>query len=156
MGLNRNSVSLLTFFFIGIMTLGIDQLIKSIFINGMEWHSPCLSLEVTYNRGISFSLFWGIGELKFILIGIILIVVGTMFRYGIVQRHPIITGILIGAGGSNQLDRFLHDGVVDYIHWHCLFDFPIFNIADTLIDIGIGLLLIALFQEEKKKQIEEE
>lgn len=54
--------------------------------------------------------------------------------------------ILSGAFG-NAWDR-LHSGyVVDFIHFHIgtIFSWPIFNIADVLIAIGIGLLLLQAF-----------
>jgi signal peptidase II len=53
---------------------------------------------------------------------------------------------------SNILDRFLHIGVVDYIYWHCGFDFAIFNISDILINIAIVFILYIGYKQSKIKE----
>jgi signal peptidase II len=58
------------------------------------------------------------------------------------------TGILIGAGLSNVYDRFNHGGVVDYIYWHCGFNFAIFNFADVMIDLAVVWILFLNFKQE--------
>ena len=60
--------------------------------------------------------------------------------------YAIPAGILIGAGLSNVYDRFIHGGVVDYIFWHCGFNFAIFNFADVMIDFAVLWLLILNFK----------
>ena len=55
-------------------------------------------------------------------------------------------GIMIGAGFSNVFDRFIHGGVVDYVYWHCGFDFAVFNFADVMIDVAVLWLLVLNFR----------
>ena len=63
-------------------------------------------------------------------------------------RRPLMlaafTAIAAGAIGNNLLDRFLYGFVVDFIHWHvgAAFDWPVFNLADSLVVVGVGLLLL--------------
>ena len=59
--------------------------------------------------------------------------------------------MLLAGGISNVIDRFIHEGVVDYVYWHCGFDFAIFNFADVIIDISIALILYITYKEENKK-----
>lgn len=85
-----------------------------------------------------------LGEwLKYIQIGLIIILLITFIKEKIIKNHPIISGILFGAAISNIVDRFLRGGVVDYVYWHCGFDFAIFNFADVMIDFAI--LMFAYF-----------
>lgn len=53
-----------------------------------------------------------------------------------------LTLILAGAVG-NMIDRFAHGYVIDFIHFRQgSFDFPVFNIADSCVVIGAGLLFL--------------
>jgi len=71
---------------------------------------------------------------------------------------PVAFG-LIGSGAvGNFIDRIFNDGKVrDFIFFHVgphdnpIFRWPIFNIADTLICIGCGMLIYAAFTEKPKK-----
>ena len=60
--------------------------------------------------------------------------------------------MLLAGGVSNILDRFVHGGVVDYVYWHCWFDFAIFNLADVLIDIGVVLILYINYKTSKEEE----
>jgi signal peptidase II len=51
-------------------------------------------------------------------------------------------GMLLGGALGNITDRFLRDTVTDFLEFTFM-QFPVFNVADALIDIGIGLLIIA-------------
>ena len=57
--------------------------------------------------------------------------------------------ILLAAASSNVLDRFIHQGVVDYIYYHCGFDFAIFNFADVMIDFSVVIILWIYYKNGK-------
>ncbi|QCT94499.1 lipoprotein signal peptidase [Caminibacter mediatlanticus TB-2] len=116
----------------------IDQTIKHFFLNGFEWHSKCISLVLAINKGVAFSMFSFLGEyLKYIQLFFIFLLFYFFIKEKVLFKHPIITGILFGAAISNLYDRFRVGGVVDYVYWHCFFDFAIFNFADVMIDLSI-------------------
>ncbi|GAB6074028.1 signal peptidase II [Nautilia lithotrophica] len=122
------------FFFIFI----IDQTIKYIFLHGFEWNSRCISLTLAINKGVAFSMFAFLGEyLKYIQLILILFLLYVFMKEKLLNNHPFISGILFAAAFSNLLDRFIRSGVVDYVYWHCGFDFAIFNFADVCIDFSI-------------------
>lgn len=59
--------------------------------------------------------------------------------------------LLIFSGGvGNMIDRVLNGVVVDYIEL-LFMDFAIFNFADILVCVGVGLLFVALLMPEFKK-----
>ena len=63
-------------------------------------------------------------------------------------------GMIAGGALGNLADRFLRGGlVVDFLdlHWFNKAHWPIFNIADTFICIGVGLMMIETFFRHKKK-----
>ena len=54
-------------------------------------------------------------------------------------------GFLIGGALGNLDDRFMRGRVTDFIEF-AFVRFPVFNCADVFIDIGVGLLIVALWQ----------
>ena len=138
------------FFLFFLLIFLIDQFIKYIFLNGFEWHSKCISLTLAINKGVAFSMFSFLGEsLKYIQVVIILGLFFYFYKEKIINKHPILSGILFGAAVSNLLDRFVRGGVVDYVYWHCGFDFAIFNFADVMIDFSILGFLYFYFKNDK-------
>jgi signal peptidase II len=130
------------FLFPFFIVLAIDQAIKYLFLNGgFEWHSKCISLTLAINKGVAFSMFSFLGNyLKYIQLFLIIGLVFYFVKEKIIKKHPIVSGILFAGAISNLFDRFIIGGVVDYVYWHCGFNFAIFNFADTMIDLSILLL----------------
>ncbi|WP_456403764.1 signal peptidase II [Hydrogenimonas sp.] len=129
----------------------VDQSIKQIFLAGWHWESRCISLSLVFNKGVAFSMFAFLGPyLKWIQIALLAGVLGYIIHGKHLLRHSLPLGILFGAAIGNIVDRFLHGGVVDYVHWHCGFDFAVFNFADVMIDVAAGWLLIDHLFFQKK------
>ena len=124
----------------------IDQNIKALFVEGFRHYTECIDFILVYNKGVAFSMFAFLEEaLKWIQLGLITGVVGyTLWLKKNCYILPV--GIMVGAGASNVYDRFVHGGVVDYVYWHCGFDFAVFNFADVMIDIAVVWLLILNFR----------
>ncbi|MGJ5673794.1 MAG: signal peptidase II [Nostochopsis sp.] len=55
-------------------------------------------------------------------------------------------GLILGGAMGNGIDRFALGYVVDFLDFR-LINFPVFNLADVFINIGIVCLLIATFQK---------
>ncbi len=121
----------------------IDQIIKSIFVGGFGWESACISLELHYNRGVAFSMLDFLGDwLKWIQVVLVGLLAFFIFKEGYLKQYTIPSALIIGAACGNLIDRFIHGGVVDYVAWHCGFDFAVFNFADVMIDVAVGWFLI--------------
>ena len=129
----------------------VDQAIKSIFLDGFRFYSPCIDLILVFNKGVAFSMFAFLdGALKWIQLALLAGVIGyTLWLKKICYLIPV--GILAGAGLSNVVDRFIHGGVVDYVYWHCGFNFAVFNAADVMIDIAVIGLMILNFRPQSCK-----
>ena len=129
----------------------IDQNIKSIFVNGFNYYAKCISLTLTYNKGVAFSMLSFLGHnLKYIQILLIVSVFIYIFLHKeTFKKYSLPLGIILGAGSSNIYDRFIYSGVVDYIYWHCGFDFAIFNFADVMIDMGVATILYLNYKNKR-------
>ncbi|MCR9070889.1 MAG: signal peptidase II [Alphaproteobacteria bacterium] len=111
---------------------------------------PVLNFVPVWNRGVSFGLLssdapWG----PWLLSGFALLVCAFMVGWLARIRHwPLVWGLgaVIGGAIGNVIDRMLYGAVVDFIDvhyggWH----WPAFNIADSAITLGVGLLLLDAF-----------
>ena len=142
------SIFLLT----AIGTFIIDQNIKMLFVEGYYRAGECIDLALHYNKGVAFSMFAFIGPyLKWIQAGLIIGILYYVLKEGYLKRFAFPAGLLIGGAFGNVYDRFVHGGVVDYIAWHCGFNFAVFNYADVAIDIAVVwiLVMVYFFPEEK-------
>jgi signal peptidase II len=111
----------------------------------------CISLILAYNKGVAFSMLSFLEDsLKYIQIGILIGLVGYLwFEKNIFSKYYIPIALILAGGGSNILDRFLHQGVVDYVYWHCGFEFAIFNFADVMIDLAVVLIIFWHYKTKK-------
>jgi signal peptidase II len=105
-------------------------------------------LSHVLNRGAAWNMLAG---QRWFLVAITVIVIG-----GIVtsSRHLVARGVLcvwaigllLGGAVGNLFDRIAHGAVTDMIDmdtsWRVLRDFPVFNLADSALTLGVVLLLL--------------
>lgn len=124
----------------------IDQNIKMLFVDGFRYYTECIDLILVYNKGVAFSMFAFLDEwLKYIQLVLVFGVLG----YVLYMRevcYAIPAGLLLGGAFSNIYDRFIHEGVVDMVYWHCGFNFAVFNFADVMIDVAVVWFLVLNFK----------
>ena len=120
----------------------IYENIKTIFVDGFRYYTECIDLILVYNKGVAFSMFAFLAEdLKYIQLVILLGIL--LYVYSLKKLcYSLPVGILLGAAFSNVYDRFIHEGVVDMVYWHCGFNFAVFNFADVMIDVAVVWLLL--------------
>lgn len=138
-------------FFVALNVFIVDQALKTIFVEGFRYYGECIDLILVYNKGVAFSMFTFLEEtLKWIQLALIAGVIG--YTLWLKQKCYLLpVGIMVGAGLSNIADRFIYSGVVDYVYWHCGFNFAVFNAADVMIDIAVVWLLILNFKPKMCK-----
>ncbi|HTW87404.1 MAG TPA: signal peptidase II [Candidatus Binataceae bacterium] len=108
-----------------------------------------LGLAYTLNSGAAFSLFanlpaeFRIGFL-FTITGIAIVVLTILLAQAHEPSWQTVGFALILAGAlGNLIDRILRGRVIDFIHVHYYdWNYPIFNLADSAITIGVAILLI--------------
>ncbi len=85
-----------------------------------------------------------------------------VIAFYLIRRDPPVLlclslSMILSGGIGNMIDRTFRGVVVDFIEFY-LFEFPVFNVADCLVVIGAGLLIVWLIVDtvrEKKKKDEE-
>ena len=116
--------------------------------NGVVLIPGVIGLRYAENRGIAISLLsgapWALGVVS------LLIIAAAFFCLRGKKLQPLaLTGLMMMLGGAagNMVDRFVHGFVPDMIE--VLFvNFAIFNVADTFLCIGCGLVIISLLRKD--------
>ncbi len=118
------------------------------FFTLVHWHNP----------GAAWSMFQKYNWL------LAVISITAIFLLILVRRHfssettlgSIALGLIFGGIAGNLVDRLVHGHVIDFLYFHLitrsgrLYDFPAFNVADSAICIGVGLLFILSWRSEKQ------
>ena len=143
---------------LSIIFIIIDQISKIIVINKLSNHNPVeviksfFYLTYTNNEGAAFSILTG---KRILLIIVSLIVIGILVYYIRKTKikeniNKIALSLVIGGSIGNLIDRILRGAVVDFLDFKIFgYNYPIFNLADTFIVLGVFLLLISMFRKDK-------
>jgi signal peptidase II len=108
---------------------------------------PVFNFRMTWNFGISFSLF-NSGEALTVkmLVALQLVITVALFWYMTrMDRRwmQLATGLIVGGAVGNIIDRILYGAVADFLDFHLgEWHFPTFNVADSCISIGVVLWLL--------------
>ena len=155
------------FLILFIVILGADQFTKylaaTLLVEGesIKIIPGLFDLTLVYNRGAAFGLFsglpdiprrialWGVATLALIAVG--------HFMYKEAKNDnwskTALVGILAGACG-NIIDRFRFDSVVDFLDFYInSYHWPAFNIADSAICVGVGVLIFRMSFSSQKQEV---
>ncbi len=108
-----------------------------------------LAITYTLNSGAAFSLFATLppavrGLMLDGLAAAAVVVLGVLLAWG--TRPPVVStayALVMGGAAGNLLDRAVRGRVVDFIYVHYYsWSYPVFNIADSAITIGVAIILI--------------
>lgn len=118
---------------------------------------PYISLLSHRNRGAA----WGMlqGQMWLFYIVTVVVVIGLIYYFHKEARghrlFSISLMLLLGGAIGNFIDRLLMGEVVDFISVLIpiiQYNFPIFNVADAALSIGVALLIIHVLLDEKKNR----
>lgn len=109
--------------------------------------TPFFNLVLAWNRGVSFSLFEAGSQLQvLLLIAFALVIVTILMVWLIRSNGPLLLwaiSLIIGGAFGNIIDRFRFGAVIDFLDFHAFgWHWPAFNVADSAICIGVGLVLL--------------
>jgi signal peptidase II len=142
-------------FSITALIIGLDQWTKHIVRSNLayneiwmpaDWLLPYARVVHWQNTGAAFGIGQGM-NLFFIILA--LVVMGMIIFYfpQIPQEDIFLRAALslqLGGAGGNLIDRIFQGHVTDFIS---VGSFPVFNIADSSITIGVGVLLLGIWLE---------
>lgn len=139
----------------------VDQVVKflvSTYLNYIDVIPKFLYLSLEKNYGVAFSMLWN-NRLLILIISLLLI----LFLIYLLNKDylskgknnkllNVTYGLLFGGILGNLIDRIVRGYVIDYIGVYIFnYKFPVFNLADSFITIGVILMIISTFKEEKRQ-----
>lgn len=104
-----------------------------------------------HNDGMAWSLFRG---MRWLFVICTILAIGVMFYFFcMTKKHEVLTryGLVVVLGGTlgNLVDRIFLGYVRDFIHFYIYnYDFPIFNVADIAVVLGIGMIILEIIIQE--------
>lgn len=112
-----------------------------------------MDLSLTYNTGAAFSLGQGAGVV-FALVAVAAVVA----VFYVVWRHPEMPRALVvslscvaGGGLGNMVDRLAFGMVTDFLRTTFV-DFPVFNVADAFITVGVAASVVLLWRWDARRE----
>jgi len=145
----------------------LDQLTKLIVLKFMGFQEVKVIIDGFFkivhwgNTGAAWSMFYGNNDMLAIVGIVAMVVLIVTRRHFDVHRlwGQISLGLILGGITGNLLDRILPSRrhVIDFLYFYVYrrdgFEagFPAFNVADTAICTGVGLLFLMSFRNETDK-----
>lgn len=146
------------YYLLALFVIVLDQITKLLIVKNMELGESIQVIEnflnITSHRNPGAA--WGIlaGQMWFFYIVTVIVVIGLVYYIQKMAKTHILLGISLGLmlGGAigNFIDRVLRKEVVDFVDTYIFgYDFPVFNVADSALTVGVVLLMIFMLFEEK-------
>ena len=142
-----------------VVIVGLDQLTKYLVRSNLElyedwmpieWLAPIVTITRIRNSGASFGMFPA-GGLFFTIIGFI-VVAAIVYYYHSLEGSQwwvrTALGMQLGGALGNLADRVRFGSVTDFVNFKY---FPVFNVADSAIVIGVVILIIVTFMEDRRE-----
>lgn len=150
------------YYLIALFVLVLDQITKWTVVRNMEFGESIKIIDNFFyltshrNKGAA----WGMLEGQMWLFYIITLVVAAGIIYYMQTQakgkplFQVSLAFILGGAIGNFIDRLFRKEVVDFLDTYIWgYDFPIFNIADSALTIGVILLFIQVFKEERKEKV---
>jgi len=149
------------------LVIVLDQLTKKIAEAELLLHEPIAILPsfnftLMYNKGAAFSFLSDAGGWQRIFFVALSTIISIFLFFWLKQicnddkqknnqLLQIAIALILGGAIGNLIDRAMTGAVVDFIQlYYSTYYFPAFNIADSAITVGAGLLILDMFMESKR------
>jgi signal peptidase II len=149
----------LTLFAIGGAIIILDQITKTLVRMNLalgetwspwEWLEPFARIVNWKNTGAAFGMLPNFGD--FITILAIVVAIAIVYYFPRVPREDwtmrLAMGLEFGGAVGNLFDRLTIGWVTDFVS---IWRFPVFNVADLSITLGVIVLLLGVWSQERGK-----
>lgn len=120
--------------------------------NGLKISNPVFSLNYIQNTGAAFSILKDSRELLIILsmIALVLLFMHVVHHIKSISLKTCFFIAILSAGIAGNLhERIIYGFVRDYFHLNFV-NFPVFNISDIFINLGVIALIIMILIKKTK------
>jgi signal peptidase II len=117
----------------------------------LAWLNPYARFVHWYNSGAAFGMFQN-GNLVFTILAFV-VIAAIIYYYPFVQHEDwtlkVAMGLQLAGAVGNLIDRLMMGKVTDFISVGA---FPVFNIADASITVGVIVLLFGVWWKERNEK----
>jgi signal peptidase II len=114
---------------------------------------PFFNIVCTLNTGVSFGMFANMANGANVLLMITTVVLIIIYILMYKEQDLFVKygySLAIAGAFGNIIDRFIHKGVIDFLDFHYgRFHYPAFNVADSLVFLGVCLIIGRQFLTKK-------
>ncbi len=154
----------LRFVWIALLGLIIDQFTKHAVVDVFNLYESVqvtsfFNLTYVHNYGAAFSFLSDAGGWQRYFFTIIAAVVSCVIIWWLYHSPksqrlmPVAFAFILGGALGNLYDRLVHGYVIDFLHFYYeTYHWPAFNVADSVIFIGAGLLILDMFVNNESEQ----
>lgn len=144
-----------------IILIALDQLTKFLIVKSLEVGesikviSNFLYITSHRNQGAAWGILQGKMWLFYIVTIVVLVILFMFFKNEGYGRPDVQVGLSLLIAGSigNFIDRLFRGEVVDFVDTYIFsYNFPIFNVADAALTIGVIVLIIVILFEGKEEK----
>lgn len=109
--------------------------------------TPFFNIVLAWNKGVSFSMFHSDHQaMPWILVTVSLLICGMILHWMSMEKNQTTINcfaLIVGGALGNVIDRIRFRAVVDFLDFHIgAYHWPAFNVADSAICVGAGIILI--------------
>ncbi|MEK4977468.1 signal peptidase II [Bacillus sp. FSL K6-6540] len=154
----------MVYYLIAFVLFLIDQGTKYLIATRLELYEqiPVIGdfflITSSRNRGAAFGILQD--QLWFFIVVTIIVVGGIVWYLRKVSKEgrkllPTALALVLGGALGNFIDRLIMGEVVDFLQFNFgSYTFPIFNIADSCIVIGVGLIILDTLLEGRREKMQ--
>ena len=119
----------------------------------IEWLAPYVRIVNWHNTGAAFGIFQGMNGIFLVLAFFIITMI--MFYFPQIPAGDyyfrLALSLQMAGATGNLIDRLYRGFVTDFVS---VGKFPVFNVADSCITMGVAVLLVGMWIEERKTEDE--
>lgn len=129
--------------------------VEALKVGSLEGLGPVVTFRYVENRGAAFGILEG-NQFFFLVITVVALVLlfTALWRLRRENRALLVAlGLVLGGAVGNAIDRLRLGYVVDFIQVDLVdfFQFPVFNVADIGVTVGVALLIVFTLWSERKE-----
>ena len=148
-----------------LLIVAVDQLTKWLVLSSFQLFESrtlidgVLYLTRRFNTGADWSLFEGQLGFFIVITIVALVLFAVLLKEALAKRAAwqwIGLSVMIGGTIGNLIDRLRFGGVVDFIDVFIFtYDFPVFNVADSALTVGLIAFMIGVWLDERRPSTNE-
>ena len=146
------------------LAAGLDQLVKYLIRSHMKLYDIVWVIKdffkITYieNTGVAFGMLGGMAQpaVRWILVAVISLASLGITIYWATNRkqsllYDLSCGLILGGAIGNLADRIRTGRITDFLEFgYKNTTFPVFNVADSAVTVGVAFFIIFVLNEGKK------